>query len=131
MDRRAFFKALMQGALVLPFVPAIGLTKTYKQQVLIQESPIAGFQYYDGDEVFAELWVDTPLLLQRELSNKYDRNAVAIYYKQFKLGFVPKAENTAVAQMLDRGEYLSARVVELTMNKNPWERVRFGVTLDG
>jgi len=129
MDRRELLKSFLHGAAILPLVPVVALAAP--RQVLIQESPIAGFQYYDGDEVFPELWVDTPLLLVREQDNKYDVNAVAVHYKQYKLGFVPKADNTAVAQMLDRGEYLSARVVELTMNKNPWERVRFGVMLGG
>jgi len=130
MDRREFLKSFLHGAAILPFAPSFALA-TSSKKVLVQESPIAGFQYYDGDEVFPELWVDTPLLLVREQDNKYDVNAVAVHYKQYKLGFVPKADNTAVAQMLDRGEYLSARVVELTMNKNPWERVRFGVMLGG
>jgi len=130
MNRRGFLRSMLQGAVALPLAPTLPLAASSKT-VLIQESPIAGFQYYDGDEVFAELGVDSPLLLVREQDNRYDANAVAVYYKQYKLGFVPRADNTAVAQMLDRGERLSAKVVELTMNKNPWERVRFAVMLDG
>ena len=130
MDRRGFIKALIQGGACLSLTPVAALAMPSKQ-IVVQQSPIAGFQYYAGDELFPELWVDTPLLLLREQDNKYDENAVAVHYKQYKLGFVPKADNTAVAQMLDRGERLSARVVELAMSKNPWERVRFEVVLDG
>ena len=130
MDRRGFIKTLLQGGLYLPIAPAVAFA-TQREKIIVQQSPIAGFQYYAGDEVFHELWIDTPLLLVREQNNIYDTNAVAIHFKQFKLGFVPKADNTAVAQMLDRGERLSARVVELAMSKSPWERVRFEVVLGG
>jgi len=71
------------------------------------------------------------LLLLRNQDNPHDANAVAVHYKKYKLGFVPRADNTAVAHMLDRGEHLSARVVELAMSKSPWERVRFEVILNG
>lgn len=130
MDRRGFIKFLATGGLCLPLVPSVALA-TQARKIIIQESPIAGFQYYAGNEVFSELWVDTPLLLVRDIENKHDDSAVAVYYKQYQLGFVPRADNTAVAQMLDRGEYLSARVVALAMSKDPWERVRFEVALDG
>lgn len=130
MDRRGFIKALIQGAVCLPLVPVVAIPSPLRR-VVIQESPIAGFQYYAGEEAFPELWVNTPLLLERELGNIYDDNAVAVCFKQYKLGFVPRADNTAVAQMLDRGEYLSARVVSLEMTKNPWDRVRFEVVLHG
>ncbi len=130
INRRGFLKVFLQGGACLPLMPSMALARA-ERKIIVQQSPIAGFQYYDGDEVFSELWVDTPLLLEREQNNPYDKHAVAIYYKQYKLGFVPRADNTAVAQMLDRGEYLSARVVELAMSKNPWERVRFEVVLDG
>lgn len=130
MDRRNFLRQIIQGGALLPFAP-ISVLAMPINTIVVQESPIAGFQYYDGEEVFAELWVKTPLLLEREQDNKYDANAVAIYYKQYKLGFVPKAENTAVAQMLDRGEYLSAEIVKLEKSKKPWNRIRFQITLNG
>jgi len=129
MDRRNFLRQIIQGSVFLPLAPTSAWAIAGKT-IVVQESPIAGFQYYDGEEVFAELRVQTALLLEREQDNKYDANAVAIYYKQYKLGFVPKAENTAVAQMLDRGEYLSAVIVKLERSKNPWDRVRFQAVLD-
>jgi len=130
MNRRDVIKFLAKGGLCLPLVPSVALA-TPSRKIIVQESPIAGFQYYAGNKIFPNLWVDTPLLLVRDSANKYDKNAVAVYYKQHQLGFIPRADNTAVAQMLDRGERLSARVVELAMSKNPWERVHFEVRLDG
>lgn len=130
MDRRGFLQAFVKGAIAVPLVPVVVLAMPCRA-VVVQQSPIAGFQYYAGNDIFSDLQVDTPFLLKREPNNKYDSNAVAIYFKQYKLGFIPRADNTAVAQMLDRGERLSAKVVELSMSENPWKRVRFEVTLNG
>ena len=47
-----------------------------------------------------------------------------------KLGYVPRIENHAVSQLLDRGEKLSARIVELKQSRDPWERIRFEVLLE-
>lgn len=51
-----------------------------------------------------------------------------------KLGYIPQTENHAIARLLDRGEKLSARIVELKDKSDSWEweweRVRFEVLLE-
>jgi hypothetical protein len=42
---------------------------------------------------------------------------------------VPRAENRAVAQMLDRGENLKATITKMSEGEDPWERVRFSISL--
>lgn len=69
------------------------------------------------------------LMLVRESDNPHDSNAVAVYHGQTQLGYVPRGENSAIAQMLDRGETLSARICRLTDDENPWERVRVTIEL--
>lgn len=96
----------------------------------MQQSPLAGFQYHRGGEVFELLAVGSPLRLEREPENRYDKRAVAVYFGNAKLGFVPKMDNTAVAQMLDRNEPLAARIVRLRRSDNPWDRIRFEVVLN-
>jgi len=130
MNRRGFLQTLFQGVVYLPLLPVVALASPARQ-VIVQQSPIAGFQYYEGEKIFYSLRLNTPLQLKRDLKNVYDKHAVAIYTQGKKLGFVPKADNTAVAQMLDRNERISARIVELTISEDPWERVRFEVVMDG
>ncbi len=130
MNRRGFIKALFQGAAYAPLAP-VALMAMPQRRVIVQQSPVAGFQYYKGEKLFSRLRADTPLRLARDTGNKYDKNAVAVYFRGNKLGFVPRVDNTAVAQMLDRGERLSARIVKLEQSQNPWDRVRFEVVLDG
>lgn len=47
-----------------------------------------------------------------------------------KLGYVPRADNAAVAQLLDRGERLVARVSALRDSRDPWERIEISVELE-
>lgn len=69
------------------------------------------------------------LALVREPSNKHDPNAIAVYAQNDKLGYVPRAENSTIAQMLDRGERLEAKISELSMDEDPWKRVRITIFL--
>lgn len=95
--------------------------------ILIQDSPLAGFQFHAGKAVWKELRVGDELALVREPKNPYDARAVRVDWRGRKLGYVPRRENVDVARLLDRGEPLTARISRLTSNRNPWERVRFEV----
>ena len=55
---------------------------------------IAGFGYWDGCEAFEQLKIGSCLQLVREEENRFDPYAVAIYYREFKLGFIPRGSPT-------------------------------------
>jgi len=61
---------------------------------------IAGFTYYEGVLAFNELKIGVQLQLKLDEENKYDARAVAIYYNEFKLGFVPRSENRIIYKFL-------------------------------
>ena len=126
MKRRTFFQRLF-GGLGLAAVSPVVVAES--RSVLIQESPVAGFQFHRGDMVWSSLSVGAPLALKREANNSHDSNAVAVYHQNHKLGYVPRGENSAVAQMLDRGERLKATIVKLSAGEDPWERIRFNISL--
>ena len=96
---------------------------------LLQESPVAGFQHHRGVAIWPFLQEGEKLNLVRESINQYDPNAVAVYFRNDKLGYLPRRENATIAQMLDRGERLDARIVRLLDEENPWRRVRCQVSL--
>lgn len=105
---------------------------SFKQQsgrLLVQESPVAGFRHHRGVAVWPFLQEGESLALVRESVNPYDREAVAVYFRNDKLGYVPQRENSAIAQMLDRGQTLTAKISRLREDANPWRRVRFEVNL--
>ena len=128
MKRREFLLSLMGGAAMAPF-SLLALPMQRARRVVIQCSPIAGFQYHEGGKVWPRLRVGERLELVREPGNRYDERAVRVDWRGRKLGYVPRMENAAVAQMLDRGERISARIVNLRESNDPWQRIHFEVLL--
>ena len=98
-------------------------------RILIQSSPLAGFQFHEGKQLWDQLKVGDPLTLVREPDNPHDARAVRVQWNGHMLGYVPRAENDAVARQLDRGNRLEARIVRLTRHRDPWKRVEFEVFL--
>ena len=98
-------------------------------RILIQSSPVAGFQFHEGKKLWDQLKVGDSLMLVREPDNPHDARAVRIEWNGHMLGYVPRAENDAVARQLDRGNKLEARIVRLTKHRDPWKRIEFEVFL--
>jgi hypothetical protein len=98
-------------------------------KILVQSSPLAGSQYYAVSEVWTQIKPGDRLTLNREPGNRHDRNAIRVDWNGRQLGYVPRAENRAVAAALDRGERLEARVSKLREAHDPWQRVEFEVYL--
>ena len=96
---------------------------------MIQECQIAGFQFHSGDAIWSALSVGVELSVIRETSNEHDADAVAVYFQDQKLGYVPRGENHAIAQMLDRGESLEARITGLIDEEDPWRRICISIFL--
>jgi hypothetical protein len=62
---------------------------------------IAGIEYYEALFTINELKVGDKLFLEAEPNNIHDENAVAIYYKDFKLGYIPRAANYSISVLLN------------------------------
>ena len=96
-------------------------------KILVQSSPLAGSQYYALSSVWKEIRSGDKLLLKREPDNRHDANAIRVEWNGHQLGYVPRAENRALAIAMDRGERVEARVAQLKRHRNPWQRVEFEV----
>lgn len=64
---------------------------------------LAGFTYWDGVEAFEKLKIGLKLRFEREPDNKYDPKAVAIYFEEYKLGYIPRANNSEIAKLCEQG----------------------------
>ena len=96
-------------------------------RMLVQSSPLAGFQYYRGKALWDEMKVGDALALVREADNPHDANAVRVEWQGRQLGYVPRRENRTVAQHMDRGAAIEARISRLVQHRNPWQRVEFEI----
>jgi hypothetical protein len=98
-------------------------------RILVQSSPLAGFQYHEGKALWDRMKIGDALTLVREPDNAHDPRAVRVEWQGHKLGYVPRKENEAVARQLDRGNRLEARIVQLRKHRDPWKRIEFEVFL--
>lgn len=110
--------------------PTAGAATAAVTRVLLQRSPVAGFQYHDGEAVWDRLRVGDALALVREPSNPRDTRAVRIDWEGAKLGYMPARDNAAVSQLLDRGCEVMAKIVRLAMGSDPWQRVEVEFVLN-
>ncbi len=99
-------------------------------RIIVQHSPLAGFQYYEGKGLWDMMRVGDNLSLQREPQNPHDANAVRVLWRNEMLGYVPRKENADVARQMDFGAPVKARIVRLVEARNPWQRIRFEIYVD-
>lgn len=99
-----------------------------KKRDYLMRFNIAGFSYYEGAIAFQKLKIGRKLTLKPEPTNIYDKKAVEIYYKNYKLGYLPKSENKVIAALLKNGiNPFDARVQ--TIHKDEHPEVQIGVIL--
>ena len=96
-------------------------------RLLVQSSALAGYRHHAALEVWPELRVGDALELAHEADNPHDPNAVSLWWRGRKLGYVPRRENAALAWGLERGEALKARISRLAPHPNPARRIEFEV----
>lgn len=99
------------------------------RHIELQRSPVAGFQYHNGEAVWPQLIIGAYLDLVREPDNVHDPRAVRVDWQGAKIGYVPRVENAAVSHLLDGGQQVTARIVTLQAVDNPWDRIEFAVYL--
>lgn len=97
--------------------------------IVLQDSPLAGFQYYAGKTLWPEMRVGDTLMLIREPDNGHDPKAVRVEWHGHKIGYVPRRENADVARFMDGGKALVARINRLAEVRDPWGRVRFDILI--
>ena len=95
------------------------------KRVHLADFHVAGFTYWDGCEAFKYLKIGTELKLVRETGNAFDFYAVAIYFKDLKLGYVPRTENHDISKYLDMGleDVYEVRITRVTPDAHPEQQV--------
>ena len=121
---------MLRVAAILALSLALQPACAAEARIIVQQSPLAGFQYYDGKVLWDNMRVGDPLTLKREPQNPHDANAVRVEWKGQPLGYVPRRDNSDVARQMDRGVPVQARIVNLKEARNPWQRVEFEIFVE-
>ena len=120
---------LRLALLLLTWIWVTPLFAQVTAHIVLQDSPLAGFQYYAGKALWPQMQVGDALTLIREPDNSHDSRAVRVEWKGRKIGYVPRRENADVARFMDGGQALVARIARLAEVRDPWSRVRFEIFL--
>ena len=115
--------------LCLLWMWALPLHAQVAANILLQDSPLAGFQYHAGKALWPQMRVGDALTLVREPDNAHDARAVRVEWQGRKIGYVPRRENADVARLMDGGQQLAARITRLAEVRDPWSRVRFEILI--
>ncbi len=124
--------SLSSMRLVCMFLACLGAQALHAgtaAHIVLQDSPLAGFQYHAGKALWPRMQVGDALTLVREADNRHDAKAVRVEWRGHKIGYVPRRENADVARLLDAGQALEARIVRLAEVRDPWSRVRFEIVM--
>lgn len=98
----------------------------YERSRFVIDFHLAAFAYYDGLMVIDELSLGQVVELKPEPDNPHDPNAVAIYYKEHKIGYVPEAKNDFLSTMLyfGHGDIFEARIQAMNLQQHPERQFR-------
>ena len=130
MKRRNVLKTLFAApaALLLPW-SLKGRPAHKAKKIILLDSSVAGFQHYSGDELWGRMKAGDHLHLVREPNNPFDYDAVEVYRGRDKLGYLPRAHNSAIAQMMDKGMTIRSKIQQLSKKNVPRERVEISVEM--
>ena len=92
---------------------------------------IAGFAYWDGLGVMEDLKIGTALSLVCEPDCPYDPKAVALYYEETKIGYVPRLDNSDLYTLLFFGhtDVFEVKISAIYPDKHPEQRYSIAVSV--
>ena len=105
----------------------VAAAQPLQARIVMQSSPLAGFRHYEAPNLWDQVQPGDELALVREPDNPHDRNAVRVEWRSFKLGYVPRSQNQAVARQLDRGTKLAARISKVQQARAPNLRIELEI----
>jgi hypothetical protein len=91
---------------------------------------IAGFSYCDRNDIVEELRTGFELKLITEPNNTHDEYAVAIYYDEHKLGYIPRNKNKNIRKFINLGhDIFDAKIGEIKETDNLEEKINVIITI--
>lgn len=94
-------------------------------KILIYSGLVAGTKNYQYEKVALD--TGASLTFKAEPSNPYDENAIEIYHKDYKLGYVPKPDTAALHEYLSKGAELEGMVTLLELHNRFYPKIYFSV----
>lgn len=129
MNRLLFLKHLLAGGLASLMPNPTSSTKGYfLDGDEIYCAYVKGLDHYNGKSKVEKMQTGEALEMRREPKNKFDRQAIALYYDNVKLGYVPAEDNFMLSQLLDAGHgRFEAKIADIAPQGPSWEKICFKI----
>lgn len=125
MKRSDFLKSML-GIGALAQMP-VEFSKVY-QKIYLLQCFVRGFQYYEGPKLIKSLNETKNLTLVREPDNEHDKYAIALYFENQKIGYIPRETNKILSRMIDADLIkIHVEITHLEPKAATWENVRVAV----
>jgi hypothetical protein len=107
--------------------PLTAIRKKESKEIYLGDFYVAGFQYYEGVRNINKISVNSVLRVKPEFSNEYDEDAIALYYDDFKIGYMPADLNFIPARLVEQNIKLKAVISDVNPSAPTWEMVQVGL----
>lgn len=123
--RRRFLTGVL-ASVSAALLPRFAHGKSRRQSIWLrlQDCRIAGSHYYALEAVMPRLRIGSALTLVRQSDNPHDERAIEVFWRRYKLGYLPRLDNAAAASLLDRAHTLRAEIIGLDDPEHEWEPLR-------
>ena len=74
-------------------------------------------------QVYPHLEKGMVLRMQRQPTNKHDKNAIAVLYEKIRIGYVPRALNLIISRLMDAGKAFFCRIEDVELVDNYWVKL--------
>lgn len=88
------------------------------KDISVLNTEVAGTYYHHPEKFAQDIVPDSIITLKREPKNQYDSLAVALYFGDLKIGYLPKAKNEVIAKLMDAGKNFSAKIKEKNIHSD-------------
>jgi hypothetical protein len=133
MSTRRGFLALLLGLPAVPLARTAPLARAAPahepRRYVLNDCFIAGFQYHDGSHLLGRLEVGTELSAVAEPWNPHDHRAVRLELDGTHIGYLPRDQNRAVAELLAQRAPVRCAVTAVSESAPPWEAVRIRTSI--
>lgn len=125
MKRSTFIRSLagISTLSLISFDSFVQYKKVYLKHVFLR-----GFSYYDGPKIIDDINKSGQLEMVREPNNKYDKRAIAFYFNEQKIGYLPKESNKTLSILMDTQLLeFHCEITHVRNDVSDWEKIKVAV----
>lgn len=108
MKRSDFIRLLLTGSAVAVAKGAEAAGR--KRLRYLYSGPVNGTYYYEASKVYDRIAHNDLLELRLETDNAHDHRAIEVFWNGHKLGYLPRADNKVIYNLMKDGAVVEARI---------------------